>query len=71
MGLFAVDFGETKKEAIESLVANAKIWLEYAEKGENLDYLFTFMQQCLDDAKQREYLCKVTVSDKVKKNVHK
>ena len=39
--------------------------------GETLDYLFTFMQQCLDDAKQREYLCKVTVSDKVKKNVHK
>jgi hypothetical protein len=48
MGLFALPLGNTKREHILSLIANCKLWLE----NPDCDYLFGFMQACLDKAKE-------------------
>ena len=52
MGLFALPLGKTKKEHIQSLAANCKLWLEYSDGPYDMDYLLTTMQMCLDAAKK-------------------
>ncbi len=51
MGLFALPLGQTKIDHIKSLECNVDIWLRYAERNEDLDYLLGFMQMCLDKAR--------------------
>jgi hypothetical protein len=48
MGLFALPLGSTKREHVLTLMANCKLWLE----NPDCDYLFDFMQACLDKAKE-------------------
>lgn len=52
MGLFALPLGDTKLDHIKCLKWNVDTWLEYAERGDDLDYLLSVMQQCLDKAKE-------------------
>lgn len=54
MGLFAVPLGTTKREAVEALIGNARLWLEEAALGRNTEHLFSFMKTCLDEACLRE-----------------
>ncbi len=42
---------ETKFQCIKALKANVDLWLDYAEKDVDLDYLFNTMQKRLDEAK--------------------
>ena len=51
MGLFALPLGKTKIDHIKSLECNVDIWLRYAERAEDLDYLLGAMQMCLDEAR--------------------
>lgn len=41
----------TKIEHIKLLKSNLELWLYYAEKDVDLDYLLNTMQACLDGAK--------------------
>lgn len=56
MGLFVLPLGTSKADAVKAVIGNAKLWLEYAEKGVNLDHLFIHMKCCLDEAQSREPL---------------
>lgn len=51
MGLFALAMGKTWQENLKNLVANAELLEEYPDA----DYLFTFMQSCLDTAKEQYF----------------
>lgn len=43
---------KTKVDHIKALRDNVDLWLHYAEKDVDLDYLFNAMQTCLDAAKE-------------------
>ena len=51
MGLFALPMGDTWKENLGNLKAN----IELLEQYPDADYLFSFMQGCLDEAKNQYF----------------
>ena len=51
MGLFALPVGDTWKENLGNLKANIELLEQYTDA----DYLFSFMQNCLDEAKNQYF----------------
>jgi hypothetical protein len=51
MGLFALPIGKTWQENLENLTANVELLKEYPDA----DYLFRFMENCLNTAKDQYF----------------
>ena len=60
MGLFALPMGNTWKENLGNLKAN----IELLEQYPDADYLFSFMQGCLDKAKNQYFKEKEMKNDR-------